>query len=52
MRQLLKRLHRWLVLRKARRAYAALRRDKRAWEEYRQECRLLDATLLDGLKDL
>lgn len=32
--------------------YAALRRDQKAWEELKQERRMWDATLSDGLKEL
>jgi len=37
---------------KASAEYAALRQDRKAWEELRQERRMWDATLSDGLKGI
>ena len=36
---------------KANKAFAELRKDKKAWQEELEERKLWDATLLDGLKD-
>jgi len=33
------------------RDFAALRADENAWQEYQDELRLWDATLMDGLED-
>ena len=38
-----------LLLERANRAYAKLRRDKKAWRSWRSELRELDATLTDGI---
>jgi len=38
-----------LLLERANRAYAKLRRDKKAWRAWRSELRELDATLTDGI---